>query len=102
MKKILLLLVALTGVAFAADDASEMIKAYSAFASVIGLGIAALGGAVGMGNIGAATISGMARNPGVGGKLSVTMYVTLAIVEAQVIYTLVLAIILLYSNPFIS
>ena len=100
MKKILLAFFALASVAFAAEGAGEMLLSYSAIGAGIGLGIAALGGAIGMGSTAAATISGMARNPGVGGKLMTTMFIALAMIEAQVIYTLVVALILLYANPF--
>jgi F-type H+-transporting ATPase subunit c len=99
MKKIVLLMLALAGVAFASDGES-MIKAYSVVAAGVGLGLAALGGAIGMGNAAAATIAGTARNPGLGGKLMVTMFIALAMIEAQVIYTLVIALIALYANPF--
>lgn len=98
MKKLLLVFFALAGVAFAADG--EMFWSYSVVAAGIGLGIAALGGAVGMGNTAAATISGMARNPGVGGKLMTTMFIALAMIEAQVIYALVVSLVLLFANPF--
>jgi F-type H+-transporting ATPase subunit c len=98
MKKVLFLLVALSGLAFA----GETLQAYSVLAAVVGLGIAALGGAIGMGHTAAATIAGTARNPGMGGKLMGTMFIALAMIEAQVIYTLVLALIALYSNPFIG
>jgi len=101
MKKALFLLFALTGLVFA-GEADSMIKAYSVLAAVVGLGIAALGGAIGMGHTAAATIAGTARNPGMGGKLMGTMFIALAMIEAQVIYTLVLALIALYSNPFIG
>lgn len=104
MKKLLFVFMALAGFAFATEGGSngEMLLAYSAIAAGIGLGIAALGGAIGMGNTSAATISGMARNPGVGGKLMTTMFIALAMIEAQVIYTLVVALILLYANPFLA
>ncbi|MGP1450824.1 MAG: F0F1 ATP synthase subunit C [Wolinella sp.] len=102
MKKLILVFLALAGVAFAADmSANEMLKSYSVLAAGIGLGIAALGGAVGMGNTAAATISGMARNPGVGGKIMTTMFIAIAMIEAQVIYTLVVGLILLYANPLL-
>ncbi len=100
MKKLFILLVAFAGVAFAAE-ANELLKSYSVLATGIGLGIAALGGAVGMGNTAAATISGMARNPGVGGKIMTTMFIAIAMIEAQVIYTLVVGLILLYANPLL-
>ncbi len=102
MKKILFLFAALATAAFADAGAAagEMLQSYSVLAAVVGLGIAALGGAVGMGSTAAATIAGTARNPGMGGKLMTTMFIAIAMIEAQVIYTLVFAIIALYANPF--
>ncbi len=103
MKKIVLLMLALASVAFAADPvANEMLKSYSVLAAVVGLGLAAMGGAIGMGSTAAATIAGTARNPGLGGKLMTTMFIALAMIEAQVIYTLVFAIIALFANPFLG
>ena len=102
MKKLVLVFLALAGVAFASElGANEMLKAYSVVAAGVGLGLAALGGAIGMGNTAAATIAGTARNPGLGGKLMTTMFIALAMIEAQVIYTLVIALIALYANPFL-
>jgi len=100
MKKFFALFLALSAVAFAAD--SEMVQSYSVVAAGVGLGLAALGGAIGMGHTAAATIAGTARNPGLGGKLMTTMFIALAMIEAQVIYTLVIALIALYANPFLG
>ena len=104
MKKILFLIVAIASAAFAneAGVVNETLKAYSVVAAGIGLGLAALGGAIGMGHTAAATIAGTARNPGMGGKLMTTMFIALAMIEAQVIYTLVIALIALYANPFLG
>ena len=104
MKKVLLLLLAFAGFVFAADGevANQTLKSASVIAAGVGLGIAALGGAIGMGNAAAATIAGTARNPGMGGKLMTTMFIALAMIEAQVIYTLVIALIALYANPFLA
>jgi len=102
MKKILFLMVAFATAAFASEGGSEMVQAYSVLAAGVGLGIAAMGGAIGMGNTAAATIAGTARNPGLGGKLMTTMFIALAMIEAQVIYTLVIALIALYANPFLG
>jgi F-type H+-transporting ATPase subunit c len=108
MKKILFLMVVCMAAAFGQEAVAkeipvvnEMLKSFSALAACVGLGIAALGGAVGMGNTAAATIAGTARNPGLGGKLMGTMFIALAMIEAQVIYTLVIALVLLFLNPFI-
>ncbi len=104
MKKILFLMVAIATAAFAADGAvaNETLKSYSVLAAGVGLGLAALGGAIGMGHTAAATIAGTARNPGLGGKLMTTMFIALAMIEAQVIYALVVSLIALYANPYLS
>jgi F-type H+-transporting ATPase subunit c len=103
MKKVLFLMFAFATAAFASEATAgqSMIQAYSVLAAGVGLGIAAMGGAIGMGNTAAATIAGTARNPGMGGKLMTTMFIALAMIEAQVIYTLVIALIALYANPFL-
>jgi F-type H+-transporting ATPase subunit c len=109
MKKFFLLFLALGAFAFAAEVKELAVDAdaaglagYSVLAAGIGLGLAALGGAIGMGHTAAATIAGTARNPGLGGKLMTTMFIALAMIEAQVIYTLVIALIALYANPFLG
>ena len=102
MKIFLVLSLGMLGLAFGAEVSGlDMIRMYSVLGAVVGVGIEALGGAIGMGHAAAATISGTARNPGISGKLLGTMFIALALIEAQVIYTLVLAIIALYSNPFL-
>ena len=88
--------------AASADVANQTLKAYSMIAAGVGLGLAALGGAIGMGSTAAATIAGTARNPGLGGKLMTTMFIALAMIEAPVIYTLVIALIALYANPYLA
>ncbi|KGI57000.1 F0F1 ATP synthase subunit C [Campylobacter sp. MIT 97-5078] len=110
MKKIVFLVLALASVALAQTTGAPIeqesinvwIKAFSVLAAGLGLGVAALGGAIGMGHTAAATIAGTARNPGLGGKLMTTMFIALAMIEAQVIYALVIALIALYANPFIA
>ena len=102
MKKVLFLMLALATAAMASDGdvANQTLKAYSMIAA--GLGLAALGGAIGMGHTAAATIAGTARNPGLGAKLMTTMFIALAMIEAQVIYALVIALIALYANPYLG
>lgn len=104
--RIFLMLCILSGFLFASDgggiDGVSLIKALSVAGGVIGLGIAALGGGIGMGNAAAAAISGVARNPALASKLQVTMFIAIALIEAQVIYTLVFTIIAIYANPFIG
>ncbi|MFN3407163.1 MAG: ATP synthase F0 subunit C [Caldimicrobium sp.] len=74
---------------------------YSAIilAAGIGVGLGALGCGIGIGNATAGACEGIARNPELAGKLTVTMILGIALVETQVIYALVIALILLYANP---
>lgn len=74
---------------------------YSAIilAAGIGVGLGALGCGIGIGNATAGACEGIARNPELAGRLTVTMILGIALVETQVIYALVIALILLYANP---
>ncbi|NLY04414.1 MAG: F0F1 ATP synthase subunit C [Campylobacter sp.] len=106
MKKILFLLALTAGVAFGAEDqmlsSYTSIAVYAMLAAGFVLGVAAAGGAVAMGNAASATITGIARNPSVASKLSTTMYISLAMIEAQVIYALVICFVLLFANPMLT
>lgn len=110
MKKLLLFFFACVGFALAADakagvdgiNGADLVMALSVLAGVVGLGIAALGGGIGMGHAAAAAISGTARNPALGSKLQTTMFIAIALIEAQVIYTLVFAVIAIYVNPYLA
>ena len=97
-----MLALATAAMASDAEVANQTLKAYSMIAAGLGLGLAALGGAIGMGHTAAATIAGTARNPGLGAKLMTTMFIALAMIEAQVIYALVIALIALYANPYLG
>ncbi|MFN4197036.1 MAG: ATP synthase F0 subunit C [Caldimicrobium sp.] len=74
---------------------------YSAIilAAGIGVGLAALGCGIGMGHATAGACEGIARNPELAGKLTVTMILGMALIETLVIYALVIALILLFANP---
>ena len=63
----------------------------------IGVGLTALGmlgAALGVGNIFAAMLNGIARNPNASDKIFTPMIVGLALIESLVIYGLVIAFIL--------
>ena len=69
----------------------------AAFAIAIGV----IAPATGQGKAVVAACEGMARNPGVAGKLMTTMILGLAMMESLAIYALVVALILLLANPFL-
>lgn len=60
-----------------------------AFALPIGLGIAALGGALGLGKAIAAAMEAMGRQPEISNKILINMVLGCALIEAVVIYVLV-------------
>ena len=65
-----------------------------------GIGLAALGTGIGMGSGLGGACEGVARNPGVSGKIMTTMIVGMAMIESLCIYALVVVLIVLYANPF--
>lgn len=67
---------------------------YLALASGLGIAIASFGGALGQGRAAAAALEGIARNPGVSGKIQTPMIIGLALIESLVIYSLVIAFLL--------
>lgn len=87
--------------AFAQEDAAAKAHAVAlthgghlAIAAGLAIGLAALGGALGQGKIGASAMDGIARNPQAGKAMFVPMIVGLALIESLVIYALVVAFML--------
>ena len=93
-----LLVVAVASVAFAQEGAAEAgggnVKTFIALAAGFGIAIASFGGALGQGKAIAAGLEGIARNPSAQNKIFIPMIVGLALIESLVIYTLVIAFIL--------
>jgi F-type H+-transporting ATPase subunit c len=90
-------------VAMAAEEAAPaagldpLVKACIALAAGIGLGIAALGGAIGQGKAVASALDGIGRNPGASGKIMTPMIIGLAMIESLVIYSLVVSLLLFFK-----
>ncbi len=79
--------------------ALDMLK-YAALAAGLGLGFAAGLCGVGQGMSVKGAMDGVARNPEASGKIMVTMIIGLAMIEALTIYSLVVALIILFADPF--
>ncbi|MCL2616268.1 MAG: ATP synthase F0 subunit C [Defluviitaleaceae bacterium] len=78
----------------------EIVLAFSA----LGAGVAVCAGictAIGQGYVSGKTVEGIARQPEARGSLMSTMLIGCAISETSGIYGLVIALILLFANPFI-
>ena len=78
-----------------------MLMAASVLAAGFGVGLAACGCGVGMGMCSSGCLAATARNPELAGKLTVTMFIGLALIEALTIYALVVGLIVLYANPLL-
>lgn len=78
----------------AAPEAGKSTGLGLAIASGLGLGMAALGGALGQGRAVAAAMEGIARNPGAREQMFIPLVLGLVFIESLVIYMLVLAIML--------
>jgi len=105
MRKSLLMTLAMVLVAtaaFAADApaaAGAAVGPTAAWATAIGMAIAAGLCGLGQGMGLKAACEGTARNPEAGGKLTVTLILGLAFIESLAIYALVVNLILLFVKP---
>ena len=70
--------------------------------AAFGVGLAASGCGIGMGMCSSGCLNATARNPEVAGKLTVNMFIGLALIEALTIYALVIGLIILYANPLLA
>lgn len=75
----------------AAGAASGGKDSFFGAAAALGLGLAALGGALGQGRVAAAALDGIGRNPAAAGKIFTPMIVGLALIESLVLYAFVVA-----------
>jgi len=99
-------------VSFAEAAAPEAVKASSdssiwffagiAIVTVIGLSIAAGLCGISQGNAISKAVEGIARQPEANDKIFSTLITGLAFIESLAIYVLVLALILIFANPFLK
>ncbi len=85
----------------AGDAYSKAIFAVGAMiAAGIAIGVGAVGAGLGIGTAASGACSAVGRNPGVQGKIMMTMLVGMAMSESIAIYALVVSLVLLYANPY--
>lgn len=78
------------------------IEMISIIAAAIAVSFGAVGPALAEGRSVAAAMEAIARQPESVGPLSRTLFVGLAMIETMAIYCLVIALLLLYANPFLG
>ncbi len=80
----------------------SIIAAASVIAAGLAVGLAAIGPGIGQGNAAGQAVEGIARQPEAENKIRGTLLLSLAFMEALTIYGLVVALSLLFANPFIN
>jgi len=99
----MLIVLGMASVAFAEDGAAKAAGMWIFFGVAIacgfGIGIAAFGTGLSMGNAINAALSGIARNPEASGKIQTNMIIGLALIESLCIYALVICFIMVFKIP---
>ncbi|WP_210326117.1 F0F1 ATP synthase subunit C [Oricola nitratireducens] len=78
----------------------DYIKIVSIIAAALAVSFGAIGPALAEGRAVAAAMDAIARQPEAAGTLSRTLFVGLAMIETMAIYCLVIALLLLFANPY--
>ena len=74
--------------------------AWCMIAAGFGMAIGSFGTRLGQGIAISKAVEGVARNPGASGKIMTIMLIGLAMIESLAIYVFVVAMIILFANPF--
>lgn len=79
---------------------NSTVAAASVIAAALAVGLASIGPGIGQGSAASSAVEGIARQPEAEGKIRGTLLLSLAFMESLTIYGLVVALILLFANPF--
>ncbi|MDE3011050.1 MAG: F0F1 ATP synthase subunit C [Pseudomonadota bacterium] len=80
---------------------TELLQIVSIAAAAVAVSFGALGPALGEGRAVAAAMDALARQPDAANTISRTLFVGLAMIETMAIYCLVIALLVLFANPFV-
>jgi F-type H+-transporting ATPase subunit c len=78
----------------------DTIKFISVIAAAFAVSVGSIGPAFAEGRAVAAALDAIARQPEAAGTISRTLFVGLAMIETVAIYCLVVALLLLFANPY--
>lgn len=81
-------------------DNMSVIAVTSIAASALCMAIGSIGPAMGEGKAIAQALSSIAQQPDEAGTISRTLFIGLAMIESIAIYCFVIAVILIFANPF--
>lgn len=77
-----------------------VIQMVSIIAAAVTMAFGAVGAAIGESKLAAAAMDALARQPDESASITRTLFVSLAMVESTAIFCLVIALILIFANPF--
>lgn len=81
---------------------NAIIVGCSVIAAAIAAGLAALGAGIGDGVVSSKAIEAIARQPESKQSVMVTMFISVGLIEALPIIAAVVAIVLVFANPFVK
>ena len=76
-------------------------RTISIICAAVAISVGSIGPALAEGRSVAAAMDAIARQPEAAGTISRTLFVGLAMIETMAIYCLVVALLLLFANPFV-
>ena len=79
-----------------------IIVAASVLSAGIAIGLAAIGAAIGDGAVTSKAIEGMTRQPEAKGTILVNMLISVGLIESIPIIAAVIAMVLVFANPFVK
>ena len=79
-----------------------IIVAASVLAAALAIGLSAFGAAIGDARVSATAIEGIARQPEAKGSIMTTMFISVGLIESIPIIAAVIAIVLVFANPFVK
>jgi len=80
----------------------NLVQIVSIIAAAVAVSFGAIGPALAEGRAVAAAMDAIARQPEAANALSRTLFVGLAMIETTAIYALVVALLVLFANPFVG
>ena len=81
---------------------NDVIQIISIIAAAVAVSFGAIGSGFAEGRAVAAAMDAIARQPEASGTISRTLFVGLAMIETMAIYCLVIALLVLFANPFVK
>lgn len=81
-------------------DSMTLIAAVSIISAGLAIGLGVLGPGMGQGRAVASALTALAQQPDASSTITRTLFVGLAMIESLAIYCFVVAMILIFANPF--